>query len=56
MIVPQGISTANLVRIAAAAAHAHTQITIKGATQMLTDDMIRIASAGKGCVIFDFTA
>lgn len=56
MIVPHGISIPSLVRIAAAAAHGHTQITIKGATKMLTDDMIRIAAAAKGCVIFDFTS
>ena len=46
-------SVDDLTRIAAAAAGTGTRIAVSRATRMSTEDLIRIATAGRGAVIFD---
>ena len=43
----------DLVRIAAAAAGTGAQVVIHGASGRATEDLLRIAKAGRGCVQFD---
>ena len=48
--------TDQLIRIASAASTGGGQIILVDINNLLTDQLIRIAGAGKGRVVFDFTA
>ncbi len=46
-------STADLVKIAAAASGTGARLFIKGAWGKPTDDLVRIAAAGRGAIVFE---
>ena len=48
-----GRSKEDLVQIATAAADRGGQIHISHVAQMTTDELVEIATAGKGCVFFE---
>jgi DNA replication protein len=48
-----GRPTADLVRIAAAASDWGVRLVFSGMTGFSTDDLVRIAVAGEGCVVFE---
>ncbi len=47
------LHVANRVQIVAAASRDGARITITNAKTKSTDDLVKIAAAGKGCVIFE---
>jgi hypothetical protein len=49
----RGKTLDQLVRIAAAASHRQAKIVIKNTSFFTCDQLVSIASAGKGCVFFD---
>ena len=49
-----GKTTDELIRLAVAVSLQKTQIIIVNANSMATDQLVRIAGAGHGCVHFDF--
>ena len=55
VIVDASIGTDNLVKIASHAASSGGRVIVKNANKKLTDHLVRIASFGKGAVMFDLT-
>ena len=55
IIDASGRMTDQLIRIAAAAAATGAVVIIKNTKNMMSDSMVKIATAGRGSVIFDLS-
>ena len=55
IIIDASKTTEQLVRLAAAAAHAGALMIVKNAGTKTTQQLVEIAASGKGRVIFDLT-
>lgn len=51
-VAATGHTADDLLRVARAASRRQTKVTLSNLSHLSTDDLIRIGSVGKGCVVF----